>query len=120
MAIPKKGSRPISVEGNEYRWLVRRKPTYSQANGWTPMTLAVSSANSRSSTLVATLDTNRPDAWVASGDVAVNPRNVSAIIRRALAAGWNPAEPGKPFQLSADVADLESAGVPPNAAQLNR
>lgn len=32
VAIPKKGSRLISVDGTAYRWRIRHKPTYSQGN----------------------------------------------------------------------------------------
>ncbi len=30
MAIPKRGSRNIVVNGESYRWYMRRRPTYSQ------------------------------------------------------------------------------------------
>jgi hypothetical protein len=30
MTLPRKGSRPITVDGVAYRWIVRRKPSYSQ------------------------------------------------------------------------------------------
>ena len=39
MAIPKKGSRLITVDGTGFRWRVRRKPTYCQGNSRGPMTL---------------------------------------------------------------------------------
>ncbi|TMR88031.1 hypothetical protein EJK15_68485 [Nonomuraea basaltis] len=45
MAIPKKGSRHITVDGAVLRWRVRRKPTYCQGNGWGPMTFAVELAD---------------------------------------------------------------------------
>ena len=31
MSIPKKGSRKIVVNSIEYRWSIRKKPTYGQA-----------------------------------------------------------------------------------------
>lgn len=34
MAIPKKGSRLIVVDDTTYRWLIRRKATYMQADIW--------------------------------------------------------------------------------------
>ncbi len=37
VALNKRGSRPIVVDGNRYRWLIRRKPTYSQGLTWSPM-----------------------------------------------------------------------------------
>jgi hypothetical protein len=100
MAIPKKGTRPITVDGNDYRWLVRRKPTYSQGNGWTPMTVAVSSTIPNTSALVATLATNRPDAWINADSKMITPGEVANLIRLAIVRGWNPAAPGSPFQLN--------------------
>ncbi len=41
MAMPRKGSRLITVDTVTYRWLVRRRPTLSQACGWRPLTFAV-------------------------------------------------------------------------------
>ena len=114
MAIPKKGSRPITVDGSDYRWLVRRKPTYSQANGWTPMTVAVSSAVPRASSLGATLAVNRPDAWVDAQNKAITPGNVAKLIRLAVARGWNPAAPGGPFKLDVESQADQPSGVPPN------
>ena len=114
MAIPKTGSRPITVDGNDYRWLVRRKPTYSQANGWTPMTVAVSSTVPKGSSLVATLATNRPDTWVDTENKAITPGDVASLIRLAIARGWNPATPGSPFQLEVPPQTLLLPAVPPN------
>ncbi|MEU7742861.1 hypothetical protein [Nonomuraea sp. NPDC049158] len=45
MAIPKKGSRLITVDGTIFRWRVRRKPTYCQGNSRGPMTFAVEVAD---------------------------------------------------------------------------
>ncbi|GAA3653812.1 hypothetical protein GCM10022224_016050 [Nonomuraea antimicrobica] len=41
MATSKKGSRLITVDGTAFRWRVRRKPTYCQANSSGPLTFAV-------------------------------------------------------------------------------
>ncbi|MEU3189786.1 hypothetical protein ABZ686_03910 [Streptomyces sp. NPDC006992] len=44
MTLNKKGSRLITVDGIEYRWRIRRKPSYMQGLCWTPMTYAVEAA----------------------------------------------------------------------------
>ncbi len=41
MAIPKKGSRLITIDDMTFRWRVRRKPTCRQGNSWGPMTFVV-------------------------------------------------------------------------------
>lgn len=99
MAIPKKGSRPITVDGQSYRWFVRRKPTDCGGSGRTPLTVAVSSDVPRSSSLVVTLAINRPDAWLHPGATAVTPCDVAELIRLAIKRGWNPSKPGSAFQL---------------------
>jgi hypothetical protein len=114
MAIPKKGSRPITVDGSDYRWLIRRKPTYVQGNGWTPMTLAISAAVPRAPSLVVTLATNRPDAWVGAEVDAITPRDVAALIRLGIARGWNPATPGGQLQLDVQAEGFRDPEVPPN------
>jgi hypothetical protein len=103
------------VDGSEYRWLIRRKPTYSQANGWTPMTLAVSSAVPQSSSLVVTVVANRPDARVGASATAITPHAVAELIRLAIARGWDPTSPGSQFLLDAHAETLLNSVVPPNA-----
>jgi hypothetical protein len=51
VALVRKGCRQIVVDGVTYRWHVRRKPTYSQGNGWTPLTFAVEDATAPSTTV---------------------------------------------------------------------
>ena len=41
MSIPKKGSRKIVVDGDEYLWLIRSKPTYTQECFESSMTASV-------------------------------------------------------------------------------
>lgn len=52
MAIPKKGARNIKVNGESYRWLIRRKATYCQTDyGDGVLHVAVEHINKESSTL---------------------------------------------------------------------
>lgn len=94
MAILGKGSRKIEVAGHELLWRIRRKPTYSQANAWSPMTIAVASASGRGSKLILQLDVTRPDAWMLPSAVSVTPADVARFVSAALADGWQPVVDG--------------------------
>jgi len=108
MVAPKKGARIITVDGVRYRWRVRHKPTYSQS-GWSKFSFSVEAADTRGSVLVVSCAGARFDSWVAgpgagagAAAVSMKPSRVAQVIRRALAAGWAPQLPGKPFDLADD------------------
>lgn len=116
MSIPKKGSRLIAVDGVIYRWRIRRKPTYCQANSWAPLTFAVEPADEPGSVLLVSLPCSRPDAWLGERAMAIRPALVSATIRRALKCGWDPHQIGNAFIFSLTEDDLTEAmnGQPPS------
>ncbi|WP_307874077.1 MULTISPECIES: hypothetical protein [unclassified Frankia] len=88
------------VDGDHYRWVVRRKPTYSQGLTWSPLSFAVERADPPGrSTLVVRLATPRPDNWIKAPAPSVQPAAVAAAIRQALERGWQPSRPGSPFVL---------------------
>ncbi|WP_299540721.1 hypothetical protein [uncultured Streptomyces sp.] len=99
MALVKKGSRRIVVDGTTYRWRLRGRPTYSQGMAWRPLTFAVEHAETPGTTLVIT--TNKPHSanWVGTAAVPVLPSEVAASIRAARAVGWVAENPGSPFRL---------------------
>ncbi|MFJ9752890.1 hypothetical protein [Streptomyces chartreusis] len=99
MALVKKGSRLITVDGISYRWRIRRKPTYSQALAWSPLTYAVELADSPGSTLVVTTNHPHPNSWMLESPGAVVPSAVAESIRSARTRGWAPKSPGSPFHL---------------------
>ena len=103
MALPRKGSRHITVGGATYRWRVRRRPTYSQALAWSPCTFAVEHADADvdldGTTLVVTTDHPHPGNWLGHEPKPVLPSDVTHAIERALRAGWTPTAPGSPFHL---------------------
>jgi hypothetical protein len=100
MAIPRKGSRTVRVGDAVYRWRIRKTPTYIQGAFESSMTLAVElCTEGASSVLVVNLKVSRPDNWIAPHQTAVKPAMVTDMIGKALAAGWKPASPGKPFEL---------------------
>ncbi|MEV7006944.1 hypothetical protein [Streptosporangium sp. NPDC051022] len=116
MSIPRKGSRLITVDGGTYRWRVRRKLTYCQANSWGPLTFAVEPADGPGRVLLVSLPCSRPDAWLGERATTVRPALVSATIRRALHCGWDPYQTGNAFTLRLTEDDLAAAmnGRPPS------
>jgi hypothetical protein len=104
MAIPKKGSRSINVDGREFLWRVRSKPTYSQALG-ARMTVAVMLAGPLGGgALLINADFSRPDAWIPDPEtVPVTPAMVAQSIRQALHDGWNPTQSGSAFEVALQI-----------------
>ncbi|MEU6729084.1 hypothetical protein ABZ917_35715 [Nonomuraea wenchangensis] len=115
MAIPKKGSRLITVDGTVFRWRVRRKPTYDQGNSWGPMTFAVELAGASGRVLLVSLPCSRPDAWWGERTMAIRPALVTATIRTALNHGWGPQQAGNAYELALTDEDLTELmnGQPP-------
>ncbi|MER5645778.1 hypothetical protein [Streptosporangium sp. NPDC002524] len=116
MAIPKKGSRLITVNGIAYRWRIRHKPTYSQANSWGSLTYAVELAEEQGRVLLVELPCSRPDAWFGERTMTVRPTLVAATIRRALDRGWDPSQAGSAFTLNLTEDELSDVmnGHPPS------
>ncbi|MFI7143452.1 hypothetical protein ACIBO2_00945 [Nonomuraea sp. NPDC050022] len=115
MAIPRKGSRLIIVDGTVLRWRVRRKPTYCQGNSWGPMTFAVELADASGRALLVSLPCSRPDAWLGERTIAIRPALVAAAIRMALGQGWDLRQAGNAFELALTDEDLTESmsGQPP-------
>ncbi len=88
MTLSRKDSRPITVDGTDYRWTVRRKPTYSRGLGAT-MTFAVELAEQPGATLVVDTGRPRPDNWLDLPTEPVRPAEVADGIRAALARGFD-------------------------------
>jgi hypothetical protein len=99
MALGRKGSRRIVVDGTAYRWVLRRRPTYFQALAWTPCTFAVEHAGAPGTTLVVTTDQPHPSNWFGREANPVLPRDVARTIQSALSTGWVPTATGSPFLL---------------------
>ncbi|MFD8939139.1 hypothetical protein ACFV0R_28480 [Streptomyces sp. NPDC059578] len=85
MTLNKKGSRRITVDGIEYRWRIRRKPSYMQGLCWTPMTYAVEAASGSQpgTTLIVTSGQAHPSNWVGVETEPIRPAHVAASIREA-------------------------------------
>ncbi|MFI1521089.1 hypothetical protein [Kitasatospora cineracea] len=110
MALAKKGSRRIVVDGVEYRWRVSSKHWCCDSDP-RPLGYAVEHAARPGTTLV--VDTGRPAVFPpeAVSDQLVLPAEVAAGIRAALADGWTPDADGPPFALC--LSAPRSVGRPP-------
>ncbi|WP_086848703.1 hypothetical protein [Amycolatopsis kentuckyensis] len=87
MTLPRKGSRLIAVDGTDYRWTIRRRPSYSQGLGAT-MTFAVELAERPGATLVVDTGRPRPDNWLRLVTEPVRPAEVAEAVRTALERGF--------------------------------
>ncbi|MFD8606316.1 hypothetical protein ACFV1S_30195 [Streptomyces globisporus] len=85
MALNRKGSRRVTVDGIEYRWRIRRKPSYMQGLCWTPLTYAVEAAsgNQPGTTLIVNSGQAHPSNWVGVETEPIRPAHVAASIREA-------------------------------------
>ena len=98
MAIAKIGTRKITVENESYRWLIRRKATYSQSdhgNGY--LHVAVEHADKLGAVLVIYTGRKHPKDWSTIEVVPVTPSDVAKWIKQALKLGWKPSEEGKQY-----------------------
>jgi hypothetical protein len=99
MAIRKKGSRRIVVDGAEYRWRVRQKPTYMQGAFACSFVVSIQSFEAPGQVLLASAGA-RPNNWIEVSSTAVTPARIAATIRAALCAGWKPTKSGSPFPIA--------------------
>ncbi|MER6448044.1 hypothetical protein [Streptomyces venezuelae] len=99
MALVKKGSRLITVDGTAYRWRLRSRPTYGRGLVMSPLAYAVEHAEDPGTTLVVTTGRPHPGNWLGRPGSPVLPAEVADGIRTALAGGWQPGNPGSPFRL---------------------
>jgi len=99
MGIPKKGSRKITVDGENFIWLIRRKATTSQASYYIDyINVAVEHVEGTGSKLVIMTDKAHPKNWGTTEVKPVVPSEVSSWINQAIKAGWEPNKSGKPFE----------------------
>ncbi|MFD7962956.1 hypothetical protein ACFV5J_19340 [Streptomyces zaomyceticus] len=108
MALVKKGSRLINVDGTAYRWRLRGRPTYDQGLVRTPLAYAVEHAATPGTTLVVTTHQPHPSNWFGAQAAPILPSHVADSIRAALTGGWTPVSMGSPFPLD------RSAGFVPS------
>jgi hypothetical protein len=94
MTITRRGSRAITVDGVDYRWVLRRRPF----SGVGLVTFVVEAAAAPGCTLVVRFGPPR----LGPSEVPTDPVRrvvVARHIREALARGWRPTAPSTPFLL---------------------
>ncbi|MGI9379152.1 MAG: hypothetical protein ACR2OW_05820 [Methyloligellaceae bacterium] len=89
MAISKSKSRPITVEGIDYRWAL------FENSGWNDLTVQSASGNGKK--LTVQIEWN-PDNVSPLPYNPVKPSFVEMAIKFGLENGWNPNIEGKPFE----------------------
>lgn len=87
------------MDGQEYRWRVRRQPSRGQEDFGEPLTFSVQRADEPGAILIVEAAGTRLDTWLDEQAPPVTPALVSHCVRRALAQGWRPDRPGQPFLL---------------------
>ncbi|MES2464485.1 MAG: hypothetical protein V4671_28320 [Armatimonadota bacterium] len=104
MAIPKRGTRKIVVDGQAYRWYIRRKQKYWQTFGEFGTGLAVEAEGGHGSLLIVSVPRFFPRLDWSPDDplIPVVPGDVARHIRLALKQGWEPNATGGTFCLSAE------------------
>lgn len=83
--LPRRGGRPIEVDGHALRWWVRRSGARGCPDCDTCVVLLAHT--SRSGALVRVY---LPEAW--REDVPITPSQIAALARKALARGWLPGQ----------------------------
>lgn len=102
---------PITVDGVDYVWTVRRVPQYSPEHGWVGLVITVEPASRPQRGLV--IEYPMPEDWKPLGPAArriarpqIKSDDFPNQIRAALDAGWDPAARGKPFNYVVGVGGM--------------
>ena len=102
MGIPKKGSRKITVDGENFIWLIRRDPTYYSFDV-AYINIAVEYAEGTGSKLVIIAGRLVIKDGNSIKFKPVVPSEVELWIHQAIKAGWEPKKPGKPFEFLVSI-----------------
>jgi hypothetical protein len=106
VALARKRTRRIIVDGVVYRWKVRRKLSHAQEMGLSPLTLVVEQAEVSGALLVISLP--KVDDWTGWPYRIVRPATVASGVKLALARGWLSSRPGPAFTLTLDESLVEA------------
>lgn len=88
MTLPQKKLRKITVQGKDYGWMIRARPTWNQGLVGR-MTLAIQLLDvERPTILRVTLNILRPDNWLQPYKASITPNIIRDIIESALTTGW--------------------------------
>jgi len=107
MTLAKKGSKPITVEGTDYRWAVSPDSGYA--------VLVVQSASGRGAKLIIYVDWSRYKYSFShtTGIIEIKPSLVGRLIGQARRKGWQPSAQTKDheFNLFADETLIPKSGA---------
>ncbi|WP_226705017.1 hypothetical protein [Microbulbifer elongatus] len=104
MSLSKKGLRKIEHCGQEYGWMILKRPTYTQAAFRSNMTVAIQLLNTeKPKVLHVTLNIDRPDNWLEPHQTQITPRIIEGIISGAIEDGWVPDSGGAAYEFSYQV-----------------
>jgi len=102
MAIPKKGSRKIVVDGIAYRWRIRWKPSISTQDCFSAgLTAAVELYDEPRGVLMICFTHSSYKHYPSMQIEPVTPTHVKTAIETAIEKGWIPADKGS-FDLLQD------------------
>ena len=95
MAIPKKGSRKIVVDGSTYRWLIRSKEKVSQTcYGTGRLRVAIELNEKANRTLLIYTDRPHPHDISTTEVIPITPVDIENWIREAHKLGWQFSQSG--------------------------
>jgi len=97
MAISKKGSRKITVDNENYLWLIRRRVPISLVYGTGYLNVAIDHADNSGTVLVIHTDKEHPHNYGDGLKDFVSPSDIARWISEAQNLGWNPQQKGPQF-----------------------
>ncbi|MFD8976135.1 hypothetical protein [Streptomyces sp. NPDC059593] len=87
MALVRRGSRLITVDGTGYRWRLRGRPTYEQGLVPSPLTFAVEHAVTPGTTLVVTTNQSHASNWFGTRGGPILPAPAPVRLRLRVVSG---------------------------------
>ena len=100
MAVRKKGSRSILVDGIRYLWRFPHRPTQTQDDCWPGCHVTIQQPDTqRGCVLVLHFPQFRPDCAPGLPVIPVLPSDVARGIRAAIASGWRGDKQGPQFRV---------------------
>lgn len=104
MAIARRNSRPIHVDGVDYRWRLGRRRLFDLRTSLAVWTDATPPACLR--VTIRGVWSDRDPEWLPQGSgTPVTPIFVADVVRAALVDGWDPKTPGATARIDADPPD---------------
>ena len=88
MSIPTKGARKITVDGQVFLWLIRRKVTYTQECFSGNLHVVVQDKENKGSTLAIRTDRSHPKGLSCKDtDTSVTPSDIESWVKQAIRLG---------------------------------